>query len=176
MEFFIKYRPGLVGGHFIGVDPYYLAHKAESFGYHPQVIPNGRRVNDNMDLFVANKVVKLMIQKGIKIKGAKALVLGVTFKENCSDIRNSKVIDIYNELIQFGLDVDVYDPHPDTNEVNNEYGISLVSAPLKYDSVILAVAHDKFIHMNLSELKNSENFIVFDIKAILDRNQINGRL
>jgi UDP-N-acetyl-D-galactosamine dehydrogenase len=173
---FLKYRPGLVGGHCIGVDPYYLAHKAESLGYHPQVILSGRRVNDNMGLFVANKVVKLMIQKGITIKGAKALVLGVTFKENCPDIRNSKVIDIYNELIQFGLGVDVYDPHADANEVNHEYGISLVSTPLKYDSVILAVAHDEFIHMNMSELKKSENCVVFDIKAILDRNQIDGRL
>ncbi len=173
---FLKYRPGLVGGHCIGVDPYYLAHKAESLGYHPQVILSGRRVNDNMGLFVANKVVKLMIQKGITIKGAKALVLGVTFKENCPDIRNSKVVDIYNELIQFGLDVDVYDPHADAKEVSHEYGISLVSTPIKYDAVVLAVAHDEFIHINLSELKNSENCVVFDIKAILDRNQIDGRL
>jgi UDP-N-acetyl-D-galactosamine dehydrogenase len=173
---FLKYRPGLVGGHCIGVDPYYLAHKAESLGYHPQVILSGRRVNDNMGLFVANKVVKLMIQKGITIKGAKALVLGVTFKENCPDIRNSKVVDIYNELIQFGLDVDVYDPHADAKEVSHEYGISLVANPIKYDAIILAVAHDEFIHINLSELKNSENCVVFDIKAILDRNQIDGRL
>jgi UDP-N-acetyl-D-galactosamine dehydrogenase len=173
---FLKYRPGLVGGHCIGVDPYYLAHKAESLGYHPQVILSGRRVNDNMGLFVANKVVKLMIQKGIIIKGAKALVLGVTFKENCPDIRNSKVVDIYNELIQFGLDVHVYDPHADAKEVSHEYGINLVSTLIKYDAVILAVAHDEFIHINLSELKNSQNCVVFDIKAILDRNQINGRL
>jgi UDP-N-acetyl-D-galactosamine dehydrogenase len=173
---FLKYRPGLVGGHCIGVDPYYLAHKAESLGYHPQVILSGRRVNDNMGLFVANKVVKLMIQKGIIIKGAKALVLGVTFKENCTDIRNSKVVDIYNELIQFGLDVYVYDPHADAKEVSHEYGINLVSTPIKCDAVILAVAHDEFIHINLSELKNSENSVVFDIKAILDRNQIDGRL
>jgi UDP-N-acetyl-D-galactosamine dehydrogenase len=173
---FLKYRPGLVGGHCIGVDPYYLAHKAESLGYHPQVILSGRRVNDNMGLFVANKVVKLMIQKGIIIKGARALVLGVTFKENCPDIRNSKVVDIYNELIQFGLDVHVYDPHADAKQVSHEYGISLVSTPLKCDAVILAVAHDEFIHINLSELKNSENSVVFDIKAILDRNQIDGRL
>jgi len=171
---FLKYRPGLVGGHCIGVDPYYLAHKAESLGYHPQV--SGRRVNDNMGLFVANKVVKLMIQKGIIIKGAKALVLGVTFKENCPDIRNSKVVDIYNELIQFGLDVHVYDPLADAKEVSHEYGISLVTTPIKYDAVILAVAHDEFIHINLSELKNSQNCVVFDIKAILDRNQIDGRL
>ncbi|MFN5427485.1 MAG: nucleotide sugar dehydrogenase, partial [Bacteroidota bacterium] len=159
---FLKYRPGLVGGHCIGVDPYYLAHKAESLGYHPQVILSGRRVNDNMGLFVANKVVKLMIQKGNTIKGAKGLVLGVTFKENCPDIRNSKVVDIYNELIQFGLDVDVYDPHADAKEVSKEYGISLVTKPIKYDAVILAVAHDEFIHINLSEFKNSENCVVFD--------------
>lgn len=173
---FLKYRPGLVGGHCIGVDPYYLAHKAESLGYHPQVILSGRRVNDNMGLFVANKVVKLMIQKGIIIKGARALVLGVTFKENCPDIRNSKVVDIYNELIQFGLDVHVYDPHADAKQVSHEYGISLVSTPLKSDAVILAVAHDEFTQINLDELKNSENSVVFDIKAILDRNQIDGRL
>ena len=173
---FLKYRPGLVGGHCIGVDPYYLAHKSESLGYYPQVILSGRRVNDNMGLFVANKVVKLMIQKGIIIKGAKALVLGVTFKENCPDIRNSKVVDIYNELIQFGLDVDVYDPHADAKEVSNEYGISLVANPIKYDAVILAVSHEEFIHINLNEWKNSENCVVFDIKAVLDRNQIDGRL
>ena len=173
---FLKYRPGLVGGHCIGVDPYYLAHKAESLGYNPQVILSGRRVNDNMGLFVANKVVKLMIQKGNTIKGARALLLGVTFKENCPDIRNSKVVDVHNELIQFGLDVDVYDPHADSKELSCEYGISLVANPIKYDAVILAVAHDEFVHINLRELKNSENCVIFDIKAILDRNQIDGRL
>jgi UDP-N-acetyl-D-galactosamine dehydrogenase len=173
---FLKYRPGLVGGHCIGVDPYYLAHKAESLGYNPQVILSGRRVNDNMGLFVANKVVKLMIHKGITIKGARALLLGVTFKENCPDIRNSKVLDVYNELFQFGLDVDVYDPHADSKELSSEYGISLVPNPTKYDAVILAVAHNEFVHINLRELKNSENCVVFDIKAILDRNQIDGRL
>lgn len=108
---FLKYKPGLLGGDCIGVDPYYLAHKAESLGYHPQVILSGRRVNDNMGMFVANKVVKLMINKGLPIKGAKALILGVTFKENCPDIRNSKVVDIYTELNQFGMEVNVYDPH-----------------------------------------------------------------
>ena len=173
---FLKYRPGLVGGHCIGVDPYYLAHKAESLGYNPQVILSGRRVNDNMGLFVANKVVKLMIHKGITIKGARALLLGVTFKENCPDIRNSKVLDVYNELFQFGLDVDVYDPHADSKELSSEYGISLVPNPTKYDAVILAVAHNEFVHINLRELKNSENCVVFEIKAILDRNQIDGRL
>jgi UDP-N-acetyl-D-galactosamine dehydrogenase len=124
---FLKYKPGLVGGHCIGVDPYYLAHKAESLGYHPQVILSGRRVNDNMGMFVANKVVKLLIQNGKIIKGSKALVLGITFKENCPDIRNTKVTDIYNELLQFGLDVDVYDPHANSEEVIKEYGIKLIS-------------------------------------------------
>jgi UDP-N-acetyl-D-galactosamine dehydrogenase len=173
---FLKYRPGLVGGHCIGVDPYYLAHKAESLGYHPQVILSGRRVNDNMGLFVANKVVKLMIHNGITIKGARALVLGVTFKEGCPDIRNSKVVDIYNELIQYGLDVDVFDPYADFNEVYKEYKIKLVSVPQKYDAVVLAVAHNEFLNLNLKDLKKSENSIVFDIKAILDRTQISGRL
>jgi len=114
---FLKYKPGLVGGHCIGVDPYYLAHKAESLGYHPQVILSGRRVNDTMGMFVANKVVKLMIHKGLKVSESKALILGITFKEDCPDIRNSKVIDIYRELIQFGINVDVYDPHADHHEV-----------------------------------------------------------
>jgi UDP-N-acetyl-D-glucosamine/UDP-N-acetyl-D-galactosamine dehydrogenase len=173
---FLKYRPGLVGGHCIGVDPYYLAHKAESLGYHPQVILSGRRVNDNMGIFVANKVVKLMIQKGLTIKGARALVLGVTFKENCPDIRNSKVVDIYEELMQFGIEVDVYDPHANAKEVHHEYGINLVANTSKYDAIILAVAHIEFIQINLNELKNSTDSVVFDIKAILDRKQIDGRL
>jgi UDP-N-acetyl-D-galactosamine dehydrogenase len=173
---FLKYRPGLVGGHCIGVDPYYLAHKAESLGYHPQVILSGRRVNDNMGMFVANKVVKLMIQKGITIKGAKALVLGITFKENCPDIRNSKVIDIFNELVQFGLDVDVHDPHANTNEVLIEYGINLVKSPNKYDAIILAVAHDEFKNIELFNLKKESNSVIYDIKAVLNRNIVDGRL
>ena len=173
---FLKYRPGLVGGHCIGVDPYYLAHKAESLGYHPQVILSGRRVNDNMGLFVANKVVKLMIQKGISIKGAKALVLGVTFKENCPDIRNSKVVDIYNELIQFGLGVDVYDPHADKNEVTEEYGIKLLDKINKtYDGIILAVSHKEFRNIEFSSILNKSS-ILFDTKSFLDRNYVDGRL
>ncbi|MDP1844441.1 MAG: nucleotide sugar dehydrogenase [Sediminibacterium sp.] len=173
---FLKYKPGLVGGHCIGVDPYYLAHKAESLGYHPQVILSGRRVNDNMGMFVANKVVKLMIQKGITIKGAKALILGVTFKENCPDIRNSKVVDIYNELNQFGLDIDVYDPHAHAAEVTAEYDISITTSLKKYDAIILAVSHDEFIKMDIQELKRNNNSVLYDIKSILDRNQVDGRL
>lgn len=173
---FLNYKPGLVGGHCIGVDPYYLAHKAESLGYHPQVILSGRRVNDEMGVFVANKVVKLMIQRGITIKGAKALILGVTFKENCPDIRNSKVVDIYRELIQFGLEVEVYDPHADIKEVDKEYQIKLSSTLEKYDSIILAVSHNEFLTIDIEELKTCNKSVIYDIKSILDRNIVDGRL
>ena len=173
---FLKYKPGLVGGHCIGVDPYYLAHKAESLGYHPQVILSGRRVNDTMGMFIAGKVVKLMIQKGTNIKGAKALLLGVTFKENCPDIRNSKVVDIYNELVQFGLEVDVFDPHADSGQVKSEYNIDLTKTPSKYDAIILTVAHKEFINLDLELLKNGNHTIIFDSKAALDRNLVDARL
>jgi UDP-N-acetyl-D-galactosamine dehydrogenase len=173
---FLKYKPGLVGGHCIGVDPYYLAHKAESLGYHPQVILSGRRVNDNMGMFIAGKVVKMMIQKGTNIKGAKALLLGVTFKENCPDIRNSKVVDIYNELIQFGLEVDVFDPHADGVQVKKEYKIELQKNPTKYDAIILTVAHKEFLEMNINDYKNGSHTIVFDSKAVLDREDVDARL
>ncbi len=173
---FLKYKPGLVGGHCIGVDPYYLAHKAESLGYHPQVILSGRRVNDNMGMFIAGKVVKMMIQKGTNIKGAKALLLGVTFKENCPDIRNSKVVDIYNELIQFGLEVDVFDPHADASQVKKEYNIELQQSPSKYDAIILTVAHKEFLEMNINDYKKGTHTIVFDSKAALDRDSVDARL
>ncbi len=173
---FLKYKPGLVGGHCIGVDPYYLAHKAESLGYYPQVILSGRRVNDNMGIFVANKVVKILIQKGGLIRGGRALVLGVTFKENCPDIRNSKVVDIYNELIQFGLIVDVYDPFANEEEVFNEYKIKLVNKIDKYDAIILAVAHDSFLKLDFDSLKKGEKSIIFDIKSILPKNIVDARL
>lgn len=173
---FLKFKPGLVGGHCIGVDPYYLAHKAESLGYYPQVILSGRRVNDNMGMFVANKVIKLMIQKNHKIQGAKALILGITFKEDCPDIRNSRVIDIYSELKQFGLNVDVYDPHANHPEVAEEYGINLIGEiNQKYDSIILAVSHKEFLQLNFDEFKN-HNAVVFDTKACLDREIIDARL
>lgn len=174
---FLKYKPGLVGGHCIGVDPYYLAHKAESLGYHPQVILSGRRVNDNMGMFVANKVIKLMIQKRAVIKGSKALVLGITFKENCPDIRNSKVIDIYRELQQFGLDVDICDPHADHMEVKREYGV-VISSSVKdayYDVVILAVAHDEFLQMDFTTF-SKEQTVIFDTKAFLKRELVDARL
>lgn len=174
---FLKYKPGLVGGHCIGVDPYYLAHKAESLGYHPQVILSGRRVNDNMGMHVANKVVKLMIKKGQKIEGASALILGITFKENCPDIRNSKVIDIYRELTQFGMDVDIYDPYAHPEQVFEEYNIRLVEKiDKKYSALILAVSHEVFHDIDLKKLKNGHDTVIFDTKSFLDRNLIDGRL
>lgn len=174
---FLKYKPGLVGGHCIGVDPYYLAHKAESLGYHPQVILSGRRVNDTMGMFIANKVIKLMIRKGHKINGARALILGITFKENCPDIRNSRVIDIYNELCQFGMSVDVYDPHANAEEVKEEYNIALTSTlDDHYDVIVLAVSHNEFLNCNYKELCNGNNAVIFDTKAYLDRTIVDARL
>ncbi|SKA20247.1 UDP-N-acetyl-D-galactosamine dehydrogenase [Chitinophaga eiseniae] len=174
---FLKYKPGLVGGHCIGVDPYYLAHKAQALGYHPQVILSGRRVNDNMGMFVANKVVKLMIKKGHKVDGANALILGITFKENCPDTRNSRVIDIFEELRQFGMNVDVFDPHADKDHVEDEYGIRLIDRIQKqYDAVVLAVSHSEFQELDYKALKNGHNTIIFDTKAFLNRNLVDGRL
>lgn len=175
---FLKYRPGLVGGHCIGVDPYYLAHKAESLGYHPQVILSGRRVNDMMGMFVANKVVKLMIAKNHKINAARALILGITFKEDCPDIRNSKVIDIYTELKQFGVYVDVYDPHAIHDEVHDEYGVSLINEPHAntYDAVILAVSHKEFLALDIQSLCKGSDSVIFDTKSFLDRSLVDARL
>jgi UDP-N-acetyl-D-galactosamine dehydrogenase len=174
---FLKYKPGLVGGHCIGVDPYYLAHKAESLGYYPQVILSGRRVNDNMGMFVANKLVKLLISKNHVISNSKTLILGITFKEDCPDIRNSKVIDIYNELQQYNMNVDVYDPHADKHEVSEEYGINLIdSISIKYDSIILAVSHKEFLEFNMRAICASSDSIIFDIKSFLDRSIVDARL
>lgn len=175
---FLKYKPGLVGGHCIGVDPYYLAHKAQSLGYHPQVILSGRRVNDKMGSFVAEKVVKLMIQKDHKIKGSKALIMGITFKENCPDVRNTRVIDIFHELVSYGLDVDIYDPWADPIEVKGEYGLEIQSTiddTLVYDAVIVAVAHNEFLDFDYKKIKRN-NGVVFDTKACLDRSLVDGRL
>jgi len=173
---FLPYKPGLVGGHCIGVDPYYLAHKAQALGYHPQVILSGRRVNDTMGLFIANKTVKLMIQKGITVKGAKALVLGITFKENCPDIRNTRVVDIVDELQQFGMQVDVYDPHANADEVAEEYGITLCSTiGSNYTAIIVCVAHQEFKTL---DYKNSiaNPAVIFDTKAIWDKDAVDARL
>jgi UDP-N-acetyl-D-galactosamine dehydrogenase len=174
---FLKYKPGLVGGHCIGVDPYYLAHKSNALGYYPQVILSGRRVNDNMGNFIANKVVKLLIKNNQIIKNSRILILGVTFKENCPDIRNSKIVDIYEELRQFEIDIDVYDPHADKKEVFLEYGIQLKkSIKNNYNAIILAVAHKEFAKLNFDDLKFDSNSIIFDIKSFLDRNIVNARL
>ncbi|NVK75244.1 MAG: nucleotide sugar dehydrogenase [Oceanospirillaceae bacterium] len=176
---FLPFRPGLVGGHCIGVDPYYLAHKAEALGYHPQVILSGRRVNDNMGMFVANKVVKLMIQKHHRIGASRSLILGITFKENCPDIRNTRVIDIYQELAQFGMKVDIYDPWANPKEVKEELGVEiLTTAPnLKhYDSVILAVAHNEFLEMKIEDNIDLTKQVLFDTKAILDKTRVDARL
>ncbi len=174
---FLKYKPGLVGGHCIGVDPYYLAHKAESLGYYPQVILSGRRVNDNMGMFVANKLVKLLISKNHVISNSKSLILGITFKEDCPDIRNSKVIDIFRELRQFNINVDVYDPHADKNEVKEEYGIDLIDTiSEKYDAIILAVSHREFLELDIKAICTSSNSIIYDIKSFLERSIVDARL
>jgi UDP-N-acetyl-D-galactosamine dehydrogenase len=173
---FLNFKPGLVGGHCIGVDPYYLLHKSESLGYYPQVILSGRRVNDNMGIFVANKLVKLMIQKGKKIGGARTLMLGITFKENCPDIRNSRVVDIYKELIDFGMEVDVYDPWANAEEVEKEHGISLVETLGEdYDAIVLTVAHGEFLGLPFDKLKARDG-IIFDIKSVLDKALVDARL
>jgi UDP-N-acetyl-D-galactosamine dehydrogenase len=175
---FLKYKPGLVGGHCIGVDPYYLAHKAEALGYHPQVILSGRRVNDNMGQFVANKVVKLMIDKDHKVKGARIMIMGFTFKENCPDVRNTRVVDIYSELSQFGLAVDIYDPWADSAEVKHEYGLDVldkIDSEVVYDAIIVAVAHNEFLNFDFSRYKRN-NTVIYDTKACLDRSLVDGRL
>ena len=174
---FLKYKPGLVGGHCIGVDPYYLAHKADSLGYHPQVILSGRRVNDNMGMFVANKLVKLLIAKDHVISKSKVLVLGITFKEDCPDIRNSKVIDIIKELEQFNIKVDVFDSHADKHEVKEEYGIALLEKINNtYDGIILAVSHKEFLGLEIERLKSSNASVIFDTKAFFDRSRVDSRL
>jgi UDP-N-acetyl-D-galactosamine dehydrogenase len=173
---FLPFKPGLVGGHCIGVDPYYLTHKAESLGYHPQVILAGRRINDNMGAFIANKVVKLMVQQNQLINQSRVLILGVTFKENCPDIRNSKVVTIINELSDFGVNVEVYDPWADPNEVKHEYNISLISEITgKYDAIVLAVGHQKFEALDIKSFTN-ENSVVYDIKSFLPKSIVTARL
>ncbi|OPC04763.1 Vi polysaccharide biosynthesis protein VipA/TviB [Elizabethkingia ursingii] len=175
---FLKYKPGLVGGHCISVDPYYLAHKASQLGYHPQVILSGRRVNNSMAEFIASKVVKLMIKKGISISNANVLILGITFKENCPDVRNTKVVDVYKELEEYGLHVDMYDPWADRDEVEQKYKISMlenIDYNKKYDTIVLAVSHDEFLTLDLNSLRK-ETSVVFDIKAKLDRDIVDARL
>ena len=175
---FLPFKPGLVGGHCIGVDPYYLAQKAQEYGYHPEIILAGRRLNDNMGRYVASQVVKLMIARDLKVKGAKVLVLGITFKENCPDIRNTKVVDIVHELIQYGAEVDIYDPWANPQEVKHEYGLESLSAlnGNHYEAIILAVAHNQFKELNLQDLVSNDHSVIYDVKGILPPDQVAGRL
>ena len=177
---FLPFRPGLVGGHCIGVDPYYLTYKAQQLGYHPQMILAGRGINDNMSLYVASRIVKLMLAKSLQPQGAKVLVLGLTFKENCPDVRNSKVVDLIHELTTYGARVDVHDPWVDAAEAEAEYGIDLTAEPEQgaYDVVVLAVAHDCFRQMGEEALKayGRETSVIFDIKYLLPADATDGRL
>jgi len=175
---FLPFKPGLVGGHCIGVDPFYLAQKAQEYGYHPEIILAGRRMNDSMGKYVASEVVKLMIKKSIPIKGAKVLMLGITFKENCPDIRNTKAIDIYHELREYDIEVDVYDPWADPEEVKHEYRIkSLTEYPEHngYNVIILAVAHKQFMRINLQKHKD-KGCVIYDVKGILISKLVDARL
>jgi len=175
---FLPFKPGLVGGHCIGVDPYYLTHKAQEVGYHPEILLAGRRLNDNMGIYVAKEMIKLMIRKKQKIDGSNVLILGITFKENCPDIRNTRVVDVIDELKDFGCNVDVYDPWADRNEVIEEYGIKLVNEVYngkKYDAVLLAVQHKEFKNFDFDIVKNG-NCVVYDLKSFVDKSKVNGRL
>ena len=173
---FLKFTPGLVGGHCIGVDPYYLTHKAQELGYNPEIILAGRRLNDNMGFYVANRVIKLMIKKGHTIAGSRVLMLGITFKENCPDIRNSRAIDVVTEFKEYSCKVDVYDPWASPAEVKHEYGIDLIENPDKeYDAIVLAVAHDEFKQLDIKALGNGRA-IIYDIKGLLDKSLVNERL
>lgn len=168
---FLNFRPGLVGGHCIGVDPYYLTHKAEALGYHPQIILAGRRLNDGMGRYVATQLVKQMIRQDQHINGCPVLVLGITFKENCPDIRNSRVIDIIDQLKDFGIAVDVYDPWADAEEVQHEYGLTIMTRPEqlsgRYAGIMLAVGHNEFKDLDLEPLK-AEGAVVYDVKSLRD--------
>lgn len=173
---FLPFKPGLVGGHCIGVDPYYLAYKAKQLGHTPQVILSGRAVNDEMSLFVANKLIRLMVEKGLDQKGAKVLILGVTFKENCPDIRNSKIFEIVNHLSAQGYKVDAFDPFADAAAVMANHQIQLVHQLEKYDAIILAVAHDFFKSLNYESLMASDRTVIYDTKSILDKKIATARL
>jgi len=177
---FLPFRPGLVGGHCIGVDPYYLTHKAEAIGYHPQVILAGRRINDGMGAYVAGQMIKAMLKRRIQVDGAKVLVLGLTFKENCPDLRNTRVVDVVSELREYGVAVDVHDPWADAVAAKREYGLDLVSAPesAAYDGVILAVAHDEFRAMGASAMRGfgRADHVLYDLKNVLDAQESDLRL
>ncbi len=177
---FLPFRPGLVGGHCIGVDPYYLTHKAQEIGYHPEMILAGRRLNDNMALYVASEVVRRMNLRRIHVKGSRILVMGMTFKENCPDVRNSKVVDVVRELEKYGAKVDVYDPWVDGHEAQHEYGLKPVKTPRKsgYDAIVMAVAHKEFRDMGLAKVRAlaKRDHILYDIKYVFRSHEVDGRL
>lgn len=175
---FLNFKAGLVGGHCIGVDPYYLAQKAQEVGYHPEIILAGRRINDSMGKYVAGEVVKLMVKKGVTVKKARVLVLGITFKENCPDVRNTKVVDIIRALNEYHLNIDVFDPWANPDEVMHEYGIKNSKTPPvnnKYEAIILAVAHNEFLNLDIKNLLSPES-VVFDVKSVLPKEIVDGRL
>jgi UDP-N-acetyl-D-glucosamine/UDP-N-acetyl-D-galactosamine dehydrogenase len=177
---FLPFRPGLVGGHCIGVDPYYLTHKAEAIGYHPQVILAGRRINDSMGVYVVSRLVKQMLKQRIQVDGANVLVLGLTFKENCPDLRNTKVVDIINELKDYNVNVDVYDPWGSVEGAQHEYGITPIGLPASgsYDAVLVAVAHNEFKQLGAAGLRafGKEKHILFDLKYVLPKGDADIRL
>ncbi len=175
---FLPFRPGMVGGHCIGVDPFYLAQKAQEVGYHPEIILAGRRLNDSMGAYVAQEVVKIMVKGGKPVKDAKALMLGITFKENCPDIRNTRATDIYHELKDFAMEVDIFDPWANKAEVKREYGIDLIDTidnMDQYSAIILAVAHNQFKELKFSQIKK-QGVVVYDVKSILPKDLVDGRL
>jgi UDP-N-acetyl-D-galactosamine dehydrogenase len=173
---FLPFKPGLVGGHCIGVDPYYLAHKATQLGHTPQVILSGRKVNDAMSSFITNKLVRLMEKSNLASTGARVLLLGVTFKENCPDIRNSKVFDIYHQLTNKGFEVSVFDPFADAKEVLDLHGVQLITELKTYDAILITVAHSFFSSLNYDQLKISTQTVLFDTKAMLDKKIVTARL
>src|SRR5690606_37391764 len=178
---FLPFRPGLVGGHCIGVDPYYLTHKSQEIGYHPEMILAGRRINDNMGLYVASQVVRLMVKKGMSLPKSKILVLGITFKENCPDVRNTRVVDVVHELKSFGAAVDIYDPWADAHGVKHEYGLDILGTPPaagQYDGIVLAVGHRQFQEMGPQAIHawGAPEHIIYDIKSLLPRDQVDARL
>ena len=177
---FLPFRPGLVGGHCIGVDPYYLTHKALEVGYNPEMILVGRRLNDNMGPYVANEVSKLMTKKHIHVANSNILIMGLTFKENCPDLRNTRIVDMVDEFKKFNCNVDVYDPWVNKDEALKEYDIDPIDKPIenKYDAVVIAVAHNKFKELSIDQIKSycKENYVLYDIKYLLDSNQVDGRL
>ncbi len=177
---FLKFQPGLVGGHCIGVDPYYLTHKAQEIGYFPEIILAGRRINDMMGAYVSNQVVQAMIRKKISLVNAKVLVMGLTFKENCPDLRNTRVIDIITELSNFSLDISVYDPWVDPEQGRAEYGLEMISKPEpgRYHAIIVAVAHQEFVKMGVTGIRELgvEGAVIFDVKHLLPADAVDGRL